>query len=292
MNIIDIYKQYGVDYLLEGHEHCRKGWVQTDCPYCSKDWKHYRLGFNLTGKYFVCWACGPHRLADTLMELTGVSFVEVKEILDTYEPLLSQQTTRPTIRRGKVVVPEGVGKLRQAHRDYLMKRGLNPKTIQTLWGVRGISFAKYLQWRLFIPIVYDGEMISWTTRSISKSAEKRYIAASEDDEKLPGKSVLYGEDFCRETVIVCEGPVDVWKVGRGAVATMGTSYTQSQLLRLLRYPRRYICFDSTPEGQVRADSLCEALMAFPGKTRKVILDAKDAGEASAKELRDLRKLLK
>lgn len=293
MNILEIYQTYGVQYAENGqHEHARRGWVQTDCPYCSPDWKHFRLGFNLKSKYYTCWACGPHRFIDTLMMLTGTSFPEAKALVDSYDPMLLTPRNIATLKKTEVTLPACLGPLQEAHRSYLMRRGLNPRTIQDLWGVKGIGNAAYLQWRLFIPIFYDLEIISWTTRSISDSAEKRYIAASEDDEKLPGKSVLYGEDYCKNGIIIVEGPVDVWKVGRGAVGTLGLSYTQSQLLRMVNYPLRIVCFDSTPEGQTRANTLCEALKPFPGVTRNVILDAKDPGSAKEKELRILRKMLK
>ena len=188
MDILEIYQQYGVDYAAEGHEHCRPGWIQTDCPYCSKGSQHYRLGLNIRSRYYNCWACGPQRFIDTLMELTGLPFYECKEVLSTYEPLgaASTRSKRQAIKRSAVVLPKGLlTNLLPQHKDYLKKRGLLPDTICDAWGVKGIGIANYLQWRLFIPIIYDHEIISWTTRSISDKADRRYIAAAEADECRP-----------------------------------------------------------------------------------------------------------
>jgi len=207
MNFIEIFQQYGVDYAQYGqHEHARKGWIQTDCPYCSPGWKHFRLGFNIRGMYASCWSCGPHRLHDCLMALCGISFSECKELLGTYDALLPETKEFHTIRRGKVKLPEGVKKMRIEHRNYLLKRGLNPTTIANKWGVKGIGMADRLQWRLFIPIFFDFETISWTTRSISDEVEKRYIKADLEDEKFPANTVLYGEDFAKHTIVVCYTP--------------------------------------------------------------------------------------
>ena len=294
MDMLDIYRQYGVDFRTDGHEHCRTGWVQTDCPYCSQHLKgHFRLGFNLTSRYFCCWSCGPQRLLDTVMRLTGVAYAECRELLSGYEIGRAQHRRKPSIKRGQVKLPAGVGELRQPHRDYLLRRGLNPTTVQNLWGVKGIGIASYLQWRLFIPIFFDWEIISWTTRSISSDTKLRYITADSESEKYPAKLVLYGEDYAKDAVIIVEGPIDVWKIGHGAVATLGTAYSREQVLRASRFPKRIICFDAEEAAQKRAVKLCEALSAFPGTTCNVILDsAKDPGAASNRELRQLRALIR
>ena len=89
-----------------------------------------------------------------------------------------------------------------------------------------------------------------------------------------------------------EGPFDVWKIGPGAVALMGVFYTQNQLLQIAKYPMRYICLDSEPAAQIVANKLCNDLMAFPGQTKNIILDSgKDPGNASEKELDELKSLL-
>jgi hypothetical protein len=195
---------------------------------------------------------------------------------------------------GKLEVPTGIlDYLPKVHRQYLIKRGFNPNEIGTLWGVTGIGIHPDLAWRLFIPIYYKGDIVSWTTRLITDTTnEIRYRSAKETQERIPHKQLLYGEDYVRTSVIVHEGPTDVWKTGPGAVCTFGTGYKQTQITRLIKYPKRVICFDNEPTAQQRAKKLMNDLSCFPGETCNVLLDAKDAGSATEHEIKQLRKLLK
>ena len=50
MDVLRLYQDYGVDHLTEGHKHCRDGWVNTPCPFCSGN-DGYHLGWNLYDNY-------------------------------------------------------------------------------------------------------------------------------------------------------------------------------------------------------------------------------------------------
>jgi DNA primase len=145
---------------------------------------------------------------------------------------------------------------------------------------------------VFIPLFWRGKVVSWTTRSISPDASLRYVNAKPEQEAVSMKTLLYGEEHCNNAVIVHEGPTDAWRTGCGAVATMGATYTKAQILRLSKYPKRIICFDSESDAQKRALALCDTLKVFSGTTLRVVLDAKDAGSATDKEIRLLRKMLR
>lgn len=101
--------------------------------------------------------------------------------------------------------------------------------------------------------------------------------------------MLFGIDFIRHAIIVCEGPMDAMKIGPGAVSTMGISYTKHQLKQIVDFPVRVVCFDNEPDAQKRAKKLCSDLSSFPGKTTNIVLDVKDPGEASPKEIKLIRK---
>jgi hypothetical protein len=64
-----------------------------------------------------------------------------------------------------------------------------------------------------------------------------------------------------------------------------------QARKMIRYPRRAICFDNEPEAQKRARDLYNLLVDFPGETMRIELDAKDAGEASERERKRLRNVV-
>ena len=81
MKFEEILTEYHIPFKTEGN-HCRNGWINFDCPFCSKDQEHYRMGFNIEGKYVHCWLCGKHGLVHTLSEITDISYSKCKKLLD------------------------------------------------------------------------------------------------------------------------------------------------------------------------------------------------------------------
>ena len=112
-----------------------------------------------------------------------------------------------------------------------------------------------------------------------------------EEEKYPLKKLLYGEDLALSSLIVVEGPLDAIRIGPGAVALCGVLFSNSQVSRIIRYPKRGICFDNEPKAQERARKLCETLKLFPGETYLITLKSKDPGEASDSEIKELRRFL-
>jgi len=286
MKFTDILQELNIEYKTEGHHHCRPGWINLDCPFCGKDSHKWHLGYSIESNFFHCWRCGFHSIIETLMEITGYSATKCKKILKDVE-YTEVKREKP---KGKLILPKGIGKLQKPHRRYLRSRRFNWKKIQNLWQISGIGIASKLPWRIFIPILHHGKMVSWTTRSISNSnMVTRYISASLKEESIPHKSLLYGEDYAQKTIVITEGPFDVWKIGPGAVATLGIGYSLEQLLRMTKYPKRMVCFDHERIAQERAKRLCNELSVFPGKTFNIQLDAKDAASATNREIERIRK---
>jgi hypothetical protein len=291
MPIEEVFLRYNVETAPEGHHHARSGWVQADCPWCGRGSHKWHLGYNVAGRYFNCWRCGPKDRVEVLQELTGLSRQQVYVLAAGIEAppwLKGKEVKRPT----RCEMPPWAGnKLTRIHEKYLRGRGFDPDKIVKLWQVSGVGNVAPpgMAWRLFIPVLYRGEMVSWTTRSIADQA-LRYVSAKPEQESVSLRSILYGEDYVRgTTVVVHEGPTDVWKTGPGAVATFSTGYTRSHLFRLSKYRTRVVCYDAEPEAQARARKLCDELEAFPGETLNVVLEsAKDAGAASESELAELR----
>jgi hypothetical protein len=285
MTILEILNALNIPNQTEGHEHCRPGWVQTDCPWCSKGWGHYRLGINLSGGYCNCWACGPQHLGKSLAELAGVHPGKVSSFTRTFT---RARLPGELAVAGKLVVPFKPGPLLGAHRRYLERRKFDPNKVARIWEVQGIGPDPRYGGRLYIPIRYRGEVVSWTTRSISDTHATRYRSASRDQEKINHKHLLYGIDYCRNAIVVVEGPTDVWRIGPGAVCTFGDGCTRKQLVTIASFPIRVIWFDSEPEAVKRAKALASQLEVLPGETYVVYGDSKDPGTASPAEIKEIR----
>ena len=292
-NIIQFLEEHGIDYRECGdHHHVSSDeWVNIDCPYCSPRSLRFRMGYNKEKGFVTCWTCGRHPLVESLAEATGLPFGRIRESLKG----VTREWVRTEEVRGKLVLPMGIKPLGRLHRQYLKKRGFDPDEIASVWGVQGIGLAVKLSWRLFIPIHHKGEVVSWTTRAIGEEVRARYVNADKHEEKIPASDLLYGEDHATHCIVVVEGPIDAWAIGKGAVAIMGLkkeSYKRKQVARIASYPVRYICFDNEEMAQRRARRLAKEVSVFPGKTSVLRLEqGKDAASTTKRELREIRSLL-
>lgn len=294
MTFVDLLQQYDVPIKRHGESSkVTDGWVGLRCPFCqhrSQDGDDNLLGVNLARGAVKCWYCGPHGQAETLAALTEMPYRQALAlVMATDRPLLLVDAPRT----GKLRIPAGVGPMTAAHKNYLARnRGIDPAYAAKVWGVQGIGVHPRLGWRLFLPITLNGKVVSWTTRTIAdRGQSKRYMAAKQlEEESVPRRELLYGEDLVRHSIMVHEGPLDAIATGPGAVATMSLAYTKAQVLRISRYPVRAICFDSEPMAQQRARALADELAGFPGCTTVVELETgADSADASPAERAELRR---
>lgn len=285
MQIVDLLQKHGIPYREAGsHHHVTRGWLGIDCPFCSPNAGRFRMGYNLAGAFFSCWTCGSHSAWMTLQQLLPLPNGQVYEVMKSLDREIILED-RPT---GKLKLPPGITALAEQHKSYLTGRGFDPDELVRLWHLQGTKSDSTHPWRIVIPIYSRGMVVSWTTRAVRDDVDKRYKAAPAACEAISAKTLLYGEDHARNAVVVCEGPADVWRIGPGAVATLGVSYTNEQVTRMSRYPVRVVCFDREPQAQRRANALCRELECFPGSTYNVVLSAKDPGSAGRREVGELR----
>lgn len=289
-DLYNLLTRHGVQVYRGGeNKHVRHGWIGFSCPMCGDNGDAH-MGVNLQFLYASCWLCGKHKLYDVMKAMdAGIPWGEVKEIQAKLDLV---PTAFDNKKRGRYKPPDDLIPLTPRHESYLQGRGIEtdsdwfPK-----YGVKsvGMNGGRY-KYRVFLPVTLGQKEVSYTTRS-TLSHGLRYLSASPEDEAVSHKELLFGEDFVRSVIVVHEGPLDALRVGPGAVATFGTAYSKAQLYRIGRYPKRYICFDTEPGAQARAEKLADDLSVLPGKTWNVQLDAKDAGASSPREVARLRRLI-
>lgn len=283
MLLTEFLDSHRIPYRTEG-EHSRPGWVQLDCPWCGRDSGKYHLGYSLAQHFVHCWKCGWHRIWDTILEL--VPDVSRDELRALYRP--SDGAVVEPRARGRYREPKGVEPLGGAHKRYLRGRHFDPQEIECLWGVQGIGLRGQPPWRLFIPIVVENEYVAWTSRALQDGDNgPRYRSSSLEHSDIPVKELLYGVDYCRNEVIVVEGPTDTWRIGPGAVATLGTAVTLTQCELLSRFSVVHICFDNSPDAQRSAHKLYRELQGLI-EVDIVRIQAKDPGSLKPREVRRLR----
>lgn len=284
MNVRELLRDLRIVFKEHGESpHVTDGWVGIICPFCGVGTSKYGMGIHLRSLVATCWKCGSHRLGSVLAAATDRPVREILKLL----PDVDRVVSRAESPVGQYQEPPEVGPLTWAHENYLRGRGFDPDAVVAEWGIKAIGRYSNLRWRLFLPVYRHGEPLSWTTRTIGR-AEPRYLAAKPHQEARPLKSLLYGLDKVRHAVIVTEGPFDAIRIGPGAVATFGVSYSRAQVAALAEIPVRVVCFDNGRLAQQRASQLADLLEPFPGTTSVARLSGKDPASAPEEEICELR----
>lgn len=286
MSLREILEAHGVEVRGAGeHRHVRQNWLGVDCPHCSPGWGKFRLGFDITTGRASCWVCGRTDPAEAIALLCRVS---VRDAYNLWQKIPHEIHTKAE-HKGTLKLPS-TGPLLPAHIEYLEDRNFDVEEIQRLWKIEGIGIAPRLQWRIFIPIMdWRGKVVSWTTRSIAENPKMRYMSASEEEEAVPHKSILYGAHLARHAAVIVEGPIDAWGIGPGGVGTCGVGFTDEQKALMANYTVRAVCFDAEPAAQRRAEKLCRELSVMPGVTENVVLESgDDPASADKSEILEIR----
>ena len=268
MNIIQLYKDFNVPFATEGHKHCREGWVNTTCPFCTGN-PGMHLGYNMADNYYVCWRCGWKATHKALALLTHVSEKEAKEIARKYGGKSHVKST-VTVKVGqkKFRLPPSTAPMNDRHKRYLTKRKFDPEVIEKIWDVQGtgpislmdgISFSH----RLVIPIYWENRIVSFQTRDITAKHSLRYITCPEQREIIKHKHIFYqaiptkDSDAC----ICVEGVTDAWRFGYGAIATFGIKYTKYQVREISkRFKKVFMVFDDDPQAIKQSEKLTAELI--------------------------------
>lgn len=293
MRVLDLYRDYNVPHQTEGHKHCRDGWVNTSCPFCTGN-PGLHLGATLDGSVFTCWRCGWKPASKAVAELIGVSEPQAKEIMRKYGGTSVKQPKKPEQKNKKPhKFPSDTGPLQPRHKRYLADRRFDPDKLEKKWKLLGTGPVAMLddisyKHRILAPIFWEGERVSFQARDITDRHKVKYMGCPEDREKIKHKHILYGKQSAwSETGICVEGITDVWRLGTKAFATFGIKFTKKQIRQIAKnFLRVIIMFDDDPQAQKQA-KLLEGELQFRGvETKRIDLkgDPADLTEKQAKYL--------
>lgn len=266
LKIEQIYIDYKIPYVTTNHKHARDGWINIECPFCTGN-KGYHLGFNLDEEYYFCWRCGGHGVNFTLSKVLGVSFREIKSILEQYQTLTNKAKTKVKKETKPFELPSPLSdNLEQIHINYLENRGFDYREIIDTWQIKASGLYCKLdgidyKWRILIPIFWNNKLVTFQTRDVTNKAKFKYLACPEAREKINIKQTLYGkQNQWTDVGIGVEGIFDVWRLGDNAVGLYGVKYTQAQI-RLIskRFKRFFVIFDNDTAGQKQASKMVAEL---------------------------------
>lgn len=304
----------------------------TICPFCGgSPTSPFPLGIHVSKGYASCWRCQSHPLLETIAALTATTPKEAREILAAYS--FTSHVPGPKLPSSKVrhCQPPG-GPLTAPYSRYLESRGFDPDWIALEHGVLAAGSKCFWdagvpldgdwkgQWfsdRLIIPI-HDatGRLVNFQGRWIRKEKERwgiirtmengkpvetpgwvpieRYKGARVDKVPMHHKHLLYGAHRGRsDLAVVVEGVLDQWKLGRGSVATFGTSLTIHQIRLLGAYRRVLFCFDSEDTAQAKAARWAREVAALGVSVEVVDLElgTRDPGDLTDSEAAAVRREL-
>lgn len=233
----------------------------------------WHLGFNLSKGNFTCWRCGSLRFWEVMGALLHIrDHEEVRRKVAAYQKE-GERTARITREREKTIdPPERMAPMAEIHREYLIGRNFDPDYLESKYQVRGTGpISGEWSWRIVFPILSrDDQIVAYQGRCIG-DARPRYKLTEERFCLEDPKALLYGIHACNgDSVVVVEGATALWRLGDGAVATLGIKWNVQQANRLRRFKRRFVLYDPDPDGetgsQKKAQEIAYHLSQFPGET--------------------------
>lgn len=319
-----------VQFLDSNHVHyatsgpnVSRGHVAVKCPFCGPQDPSEHMSINLKHGGWRCFRNHNHSgkspvylvqaviscSRERAQAIVGEGVFIPDDFLGTVRGLVAPQQTAP--REAITMPPEfkrfGMG-LPSAERfiKYLLERGFERKQINLLtkrWGLRYCTSGKF-KGRIIFPVIFEGQLMTYTGRTIYKDVELRYKTLSYDPELEETPAVGPISDYLlfydklmdnkrdADTLIFCEGPFDALKVnvlGRphGIMATCFFTASPSQgqidlagdLVSVFR--RRYLMLDrgtlaTALRTQIDMSTLVHRVLTLP----KHIKDPGDLDEQS------------
>lgn len=273
MRILELYTDYHVDHATEGEKHCRPGWVNVPCPFCTGN-PGYHLGYNMETNHFHCWRCGSKFVDKVISKLLNITLPEARALIKQYGGTShhSRKEPRAKINLTPFKYPTGVTKLKSNHIRYLVGRGFDPELLEAVWGVSGTGPVSYLNkinysHRILAPIFWEGREVSFQTRLMRSNKDFKYLACPMSREIIHHQRILYGKplEWGRRGVCV-EGITDVWRLGVRSFAVFGIDYTPYQVREIKRhFDEVVILFDPDPQARKQAEKLRDELEYFKVK---------------------------
>lgn len=286
MFISEYLDSLGIRYWTKG-KNVAKNCLNISCPFCGDKSNH--LSINLTNGKVACWRCGGKSLPKIIKELSEVSYSEALRIEETLELIAEEKAERKLVNEN--ILSEFLP-LTEPFRNYLEKRNFSVSYESKYHLLRAEVYSRY-KYRLIIPVIMNSQVVGFTGRDITGRSELRYLTCKDEEAIRPKSEWLYNIDSVRNSAMIVEGCMDAWRLGDGAVALMGTGFSQSQVSSLARKKLKniFIIFDAEENAQKRALSLSRQLSPFAENVEIVKIDSGDPAEMSDEDVLYLRKEL-
>lgn len=282
----------GIPYTTEGRN-TTVGWINMKCPFCDDNSNH--LGISPTN-VFSCWKCGAKGdIIKLVCEVGGVNFREAQKIIGEYQDYTIKQL-RQDIRLRYTetpLPPEAHDTIPPLYLAYLQKRRYDSTYLISKYKIKAFPNFGLYKFRIAIPCLFKQVVVNFTALDVTGKAKSKYKHCPNEEATIPMKELLYNLDNAGKRLIVVEGVTDVWRLGDGAVATMGIMFTTPQIKLLTEHKAEAITimFDAEPLAQKQANKLANALSLFVPKVDVYVLPNGDPDDLTDEQAAQIRKEL-
>lgn len=237
----------------------RHGWVNIQCIFCDDHSNH--LGVNPDGGY-SCWRCRAHgSILKLIVNIERCSYARAREIarefgknFDHVEHIAPTSSRSCLTSNGEVLPSSFTPILPKRHKAYIESRGYSPRNLIRKYKL-GFIPGKWRN-RIIIPIYMKGELVAFSGRDITEKNKPKYKLGNY---KIERNDIIYNIDNVpNRKVVVVEGYSDCWRIGDGAIATMGTNFSTRQLVTITQVAdEAFVLFDEQAfdVGEELADQL-------------------------------------
>jgi len=297
-DIIRFLEDTDIPYRLSG-KNIGKGWVGFPCCFCGG--RGYHGGVNLIHKMFSCWQCAesasPPKLVKQILNCSWAkAYNVVREYSGRNTAVLSWTPTDRERSQRPVRLPALTGPLSGPGKEYLISRGFNPGAVEAKYGIKETGPLGKYKFRLIIPIYFQKELVSFTSRDYTGRGEPKYKAQPIKEAMIPVKDCLYNIDSAKDKLLIVEGPMDAWRMGDGAVALFGLHCSDAQQKILFQWwrhkPRssrkKKVILLLDPGTRRAVDKLYYTLTSFIRDIKIVELAGQDPAELTEEEAMNLK----
>lgn len=290
IQVIDLLDHLNIPYKTSGNN-VTSGWVEINClnPNCGDPSFHF--GINLSSGWGNCWRCG-HKsfITSIITDNINLSYPEASKIVKEFSDDMIVPKEEEIIHPQLMSLPkEATKELPPLHVNYLLKRNFDPSILQRDYGILATHTTGYFAYRIVIPIIVNHALVNFTARDVTGQQDNKYKNCDNRYAIMPTKETIYNIDTVKDKIIICEGPTDVWRIGKGSVATMGVEYTTTQLALLAQKEAKeiFILYDS--DAITKAEKLASAVSTFCPKVEIIELEDGDPGSMDPEDVIKLRK---
>lgn len=281
----------GVDYTSSGSKNVSTGWIGTTCRWCGDRTNH--LGINLTSKKISCFKCGKKGNVLTLvMAVDNCSFNTAKRTVLEFSTVdFAYLVRKERLHAQNTLFPTGIqDKFLPMQDQFLLKRRYDREFLQKKYDIMpmGPTLDDW-KFRIIIPVYEKHQLVTYVGRDVTGKLEIPYKNAPIEKSVIQAKHSLYNFDSIRDTAIVVEGIMDVWRIGNGAVCSFGTQYTKEQILKLVGLKRIFVLYDA--DAPAEADRLSFDLTAVCRNVEVILLDEGDPDNLHEDDVWALRREL-